>query len=506
MVEYVVLLERITALVNVRNLNIFIVGIDLAATLIYGAEHRFDTRRSLRHQRGGARRCDRKHSHVTTTVFNHHLVEFGISLLDTLDHRVACLLLRVIHRELAALRSHNDRCAISRRCQRALNIHCEVDSLLRTVGQTQSGQHIALGGDTQTSTTTLQCLFADLLPQLQLHSTNVLVLGVACDLRDDGLDLLQLQVDDVVHHTHCLIDVRLEQVEIELSLSREGVLNVAIKVDSQQSAAIVGAQRNLAAGVGRNRYEALVSVAVGHTLADHRIPEQNARLSRLPRIVDNLVPQRLCIYVLFVKRFFGVDRELLAVGFAFQCAAHKLVVDLDRDVCARNLTQVGLSVDKTLSVGVFDREREHQCATATVLSHLAGRVRVALHKRNNTGRGQCAVQYGATRGTQVREVVAHATATFHQLYLLLVDTDNTAIRVSGVLVADYEAVRQRCNLERVADTGHRAALRNDVAEVVEQLEYLGSRHRVSVAIFDTGDLVSDAPMHLLGRALVDVAE
>ena len=159
-----------------------------------------------------------------------------------------------------------------------------------------------------------------------------------------------------------------------------------------------------------------------------------------------------------------------------------------------------------LSIGVLDREREHQCATTTVLSHLTSRVRVALHKGNDTGRGQCTIQHGAACGTQVRKVVTYATATLHQLYLLLVDADNTAIRVSGVLVTDHEAVRQRCNLQCVADTGHRAALRNHVAEVVEQLEHLVCRHRVSVAVFDTGDLVSDTPMHLFGRSLIDVTE
>ena len=53
----------------------------------------------------------------------------------------------------------------------------------------------------------------------------------------------------------------------------------------------IWAERDFTTRVGRNRHEALVSIAVGHAFADDRIPEQHARLGRLPGIVDDLVPE-----------------------------------------------------------------------------------------------------------------------------------------------------------------------------------------------------------------------
>ena len=154
----------------------------------------------------------------------------------------------------------------------------EVDSLVRAVTQAQSGQHIALGSDTQTCTATAQSHILNLLPQLVLDVADICLLGIACNLIDNLLNLLQLEVDDVVHHTHSLTHVLLEEVEVELSLCCEGVLHVAEQVQCQQTAAVVGTQGNLTAGVSRYGVETEVGVAVGHTLTNDSIPEQNTGL------------------------------------------------------------------------------------------------------------------------------------------------------------------------------------------------------------------------------------
>ena len=106
----------------------------------------------------------------------------------------------------------------------------------------------------------------------------------------------------------------------------------------------------------------------------------------------------------------------------------------------------------------------------------------------------------------MREVVADAAATFHQLHLFLVDADDGTIAVGVAIHADDKAVGKRGNLEVVSDAGHRAALRHNVAEVVEQAEDLVSAHRVGVALFDAGYLAGDAAVHVGGCLLVDVAE
>ena len=300
--------------------------------------------------------------------------------------------------------------------------------------------------------------------------------------------------------------MRLEPVKIELRLLGEGVVHIAQQVHRQQAARIVGAERNLAAGVGRNRHEALVGIAVGHALADDRIPEQHARLGRLPCVVDDFIPEFLGVDVLLVFGMVRLDRELLVVLLARDRGAHEFVVDLDRDVGARDLARIDLGVDETLGVGMLDRQREHQRSAAAVLRHLARRVGIALHERNDTRGGEGRVQHGAARGPDVRKVVPHAAAALHQLHLLLVHAENAAVRVGRVLMADHEAVRERGHLKIVADTRHRAALRNHVPEMVEQLEHLLLAHRIGILAFDALDLGGDTLVHLLGRRFVNIAE
>ena len=286
----------------------------------------------------------------------------------------------------------------------------------------------------------------------------------------------------------------------------ERVVHIAQQVERQQAARIVGAERDFTAGVGRNRHEALVGIAVGHAFADDRIPEQYARLGRLPGIVDDLVPELPGVDILLVPGGIGIDRELLVVFLAGDGGTHELVVDLDRNVGARDLARVDLGVDETLGIGVLDRQREHQRTAAAVLRHLARRVGVTLHEGDDTRRRERRVEHGTARGAQVREIVSHAAAPFHDLHLLLVHADDAAVGVGGLLVADDEAVRQRSDLQIVADTGHRAALRDDVAEVVEQREDLVARQRVGIVLLDAFDLGGDTVVHIFGRAFVNMAE
>ena len=217
----------------------------------------------------------------------------------------------------------------------------------------------------------------------------------------DKVNLLQLQVDNIVHHTHCHLDMFGKLVVVERSLGGKWLIDIAVKVQRQQAAAVVGAQRNLATRVGRNGAETLVGIAVGDTLAQHSVPEQATRLGTLPRIVDNLLPQSCCVNLSLKQWLIRVDGELLYILLATLNAAHKLVIDLNRHVSTSHLTLNSLGIDKFLGIGVFDRKGKHQSTTAAILSHLASRVRVALHKGNDTGRGQSTIQHWGTSGAEV---------------------------------------------------------------------------------------------------------
>ena len=155
---------------------------------------------------------------------------------------------------------------------------------------------------------------------------------------------------------------------------------------------------------------------------------------------------------------------------------------------------------------MLDRKRQHQRAAPPILRHLAGRIRIAFHKGHDTGRGEGTVEHRTARRPNMRKVVSYAPAPLHQLHLLFVDADDTAVRVGRILVADHKTVRQRSDLQIIADTGHRAALRNHILEIFQQVVNFGSIHRVGIFSLDPRDLVGNSPVHLLGRFFVNFSE
>ena len=152
---------------------------------------------------------------------------------------------------------------------------------------------------------------------LFLGAFHLVVFGVGGDFGQNRVNFLNLKVDDVVHHALGDGHVLREQLVVEACLRREGVVDVAVEVDGDEAAAVVGTQRNLAAGVGAQGLEAQVGIAVGDGLADDGVPKHHARLCRLPRIVDDLVPQGAGIHHFGVFRVGRVDGVLLRERLAF---------------------------------------------------------------------------------------------------------------------------------------------------------------------------------------------
>ena len=220
----------------------------------------------------------------------------------------------------------------------------------------------------------------------------------------------------------------------------------------------------------------------------------------------NLVPQGPGAYLLLVHGLVRVDGELLHVGLVVHSCLHEGIVDFHRYVGSRHLAFGHLGIDEGFRVGVLDAHRQHQCAAPAVLCHFACGVAVALHEGHQTCGGEGGVVDGRALGTDVGEVVAHASPAFHQLHLLLIDAHDGTVRVGVAFQADDKAVAQRGNLVVVADAGHGAACRHDVAEVVEQGMHLVGTHGVGVLLLDACHLVGDTPVHVFGRLFVDVAE
>ena len=147
---------------------------------------------------------------------------------------------------------------------------------------------------------------------------------------------------------------------------------------------------------------------------------------------------------------------------------------------------------------MLDADGQHQCAAPSVLRHLTGAVGVAFHERDKSCRGQGGVVDRRTFRADLAHVMSYSAAPFHQLHLLLVDVQDCTVGIGIAVQADDKAVGQRGHLVVVSDACHRTARRNDVAEVVQEVEHFLCCQRILVFALDAGYLVGDAPVHLFG--------
>ena len=171
-----------------------------------------------------------------------------------------------------------------------MHLHGEVRGLLAAISQSESGNHVALSGDAHSGAPSQSALMVDFLPQVILYTLHLIVLRVALHLLHDALDLLQLEVHDIVHDALCEGHMLFELVEIERSLRSEGIVDIRVEVDGEKTARVVGTERYLATGIGRDGAEAQVGIAVGDALTDDGIPEEHSGFGALPCIVHDFGP------------------------------------------------------------------------------------------------------------------------------------------------------------------------------------------------------------------------
>ena len=219
-----------------------------------------------------------------------------------------------------------------------------------------------------------------------LDVLDLVALRVTLDLGKNGINLLLLQVDDVVHQSLSAADMLSEEVEVKGSMVCEWILDVPIEIDRQQATAVVRAERDLSTGIGRDGLKAKVCIAVGDRLLEDGVPKEDARLGTLPRIVDDPAPELARLDDLGVLRIsLAVDREAKGKVLVVTDCLHKVVCDANRDVGACHGSLLHLGIDKVSDIRVLDGAGEHKSATTTILCHLSRRVGEALHKGDKPG-------------------------------------------------------------------------------------------------------------------------
>ena len=139
----------------------------------------------------------------------------------------------------------------------------------------------------------------------------------------------------------------LEELIIEISILGKRVHHVAIEVNAQQSTGVVRTKWYLPTRIRRYCTEAQISIAVGNTLLQDSIPEQHARLSTLPCIMHDLLPQILGTDRLLYIRMITIHRELLNVLLIVDGSLHERIIDLHAHVSSSHLSFSHLRINES---------------------------------------------------------------------------------------------------------------------------------------------------------------
>ena len=222
--------------------------------------------------------------------------------------------------------------------------------------------------------------------------------------------------------------------------------------------------------------------------------------------MHDFVPQVLGLDALLHHDVVTLDGETLIIVQVVDGGIHEFVIHAHRHVGAGHLAFGHLGVDESLAVWMLDADGEHQCPAATVLGNLARGVAVSLHERHNTRTGKRGIVDRCSFGTDVGEVMAHTTPSFHQLHLLLINAHNGSIGVRVTFESDDEAIGERSHLMVVTDARHGTSGRNNIFEVVKHVKHLLCGYGVGVLVFYSCDFIGDSPMHVRRRLLIDLAE
>ena len=372
-------------------MHVGITRVYLAATLIHRHEHGFDTTGGLRHQRSSSRRRNRQTSDVATTILLQVGIQLFVSLFDAEQEGIVLLATGIKHGESTAFLRHGYGRAVGTQRQILVNVDRKLGCFWRSIAQSHGCNHVTFGRNADTCTASLTALMFNFLPKMIFCFFDLITLRIFLYLLQDAFNLLQLQINDIIHDALCYLNMLSELLHVKIGILGKRMNHIRIEVDAQQPARVIRAQRYFAAWIGAHGAETQVGITVGNAFTDDGIPEQYSWLCTLPGIVNNLSPESLGGDFSFHKRLITIHWELLHIRFVVGSCLHESVVYLDRYIGPGDLSLGHLGINKRFAVGMLDAHTQHQRATTAILRHLAGGIAVTLHERYQAGAGECRV-------------------------------------------------------------------------------------------------------------------
>ena len=223
---YDILFVTVTHFIYKINMNILIIRIYFATTLIDRHKDWFNTTGSLRHQRCCPGRGNRKTGNISTTIFCHILIKLGISFFNTENERVLLLTLGIINFEGSTLFSHRNRASICIQSQCLMNRYSKISSFLSTIAQSHCSNHIPFSRNTDTGTTPQSTLLFNLLPKMTFSSLYLLILRIIANLIQNQINLFHFQINDIIHDTLSQLSMFKEELIVKSCFLGERMIYV----------------------------------------------------------------------------------------------------------------------------------------------------------------------------------------------------------------------------------------------------------------------------------------
>ncbi|MNL37233.1 hypothetical protein D3C87_1593710 [compost metagenome] len=79
----------------------------------------------------------------------------------------------------------------------------------------------------------------DIVPKLTLNTLDLCIFRIFIDFLLDHGYFLQFQVDDIIHHALCSMDVLFEQIPVKFRFRGEWVVYIGVQIDRQETARII---------------------------------------------------------------------------------------------------------------------------------------------------------------------------------------------------------------------------------------------------------------------------
>ena len=370
---------------------------------------------------------------------HHAVMHVGQFVLQHVNKTARTLHGRSEALESATLDGHVDAALEFRAALGAHDLLHGLDGRIAVVLQAQTGDRVGQPGEAKTRAAAFPPGIPQQLPDLTFDPLHPVRFRVRRDLGQDAINGLQLQVHQVVHQALGLICHGRKALMVEPCAVGERLIDEAVQVQGNETAAIPTLHGDLAAGV--RAFVAETRINTTGAVSVLAVPEDHTRLcsgvgtgdQRIPEVTGLHGPGPIGLY-----RINGPAQGEILIRFH---GPEELIAHTDAHVGTGDLGEVLLDGDELLNVRMRDVDGEHERSSPALLRYLPCGVAESLHETDGTGTCARGVADRRSGWAQRAEVEPHTATALEELCQLLVIVEDPTIAVERR--GDHHTIAQR---------------------------------------------------------------